>query len=143
MIIEGMHYNENCECEGCKRVSGKSKKIGGTSIAQALAEERERVSVEIEKTKNKRGINLPGAHLSISSLTDKVLEAYCKKFGLCKEKGTCQCKKELKFIAESITQALAEERKRVVMEIRKRMPSHDAVMEYLSSLDKPLTDKQP
>jgi len=43
MIIEGMHYNENCECEGCKRVSGKSKKIGGTSIAQALAEDRERV----------------------------------------------------------------------------------------------------
>jgi len=75
--------------------------------------------------------------------TEKVLEAYCKKFGLCKEKGTCQCKKELKFIAESIAQALAEERKRVVMEIGKRMPSHDAVMEYLSSLDKPLTDKQP
>jgi len=37
--------------------------------------------------------------------TEKVLEAYCKKFGLCKEKGTCQCKKELRFIAESIHQA--------------------------------------
>jgi len=36
---------------------------------------------------------------------------------------------------EIINQALAEERERVVMEIRKRMPSHDAVMEYLSSLD--------
>jgi len=70
MTIEGMHYSENCECEGCKRVSGKSKKIGATSIHQAVAEDRERV----------------------------------------------------------------------VMEIRKRMPSHDAVMEYLSSLDK-LTDK--
>jgi len=45
--------------------------------------------------------------------TEKVLEAYCKKFGLCKEKGTCQCKKELKFIAESIAQAVAEERERV------------------------------
>jgi len=45
---------------------------------------------------------------------EKVLEAYCKKFGLCKEKGTCQCKKELKFIAESIAQAVAEERERVV-----------------------------
>jgi len=41
-----------------------------------------------------------------------------------------------------IAQALAEERERVVMEIRKRMPSHDAVMEYLSSLDNPLTDKE-
>jgi len=48
MIIEGMHYNENCECEGCKRVSGKSKKIGGTSIAQAIAEDRERMRGEIE-----------------------------------------------------------------------------------------------
>jgi len=48
MIIEGMHYNENCECEGCKRMSGKSKEIGGTSIAQALAEERERVRGYIE-----------------------------------------------------------------------------------------------
>ena len=38
---------------------------------------------------------------------------------------------------EKLHQALAEERERVVMEIRKRMPSHDAVMEYLSSLDKP------
>jgi len=50
MIIKGMHYSENCECEGCKRVSGKPKKIGGTSkIAQTLAEERERVKGEIEK----------------------------------------------------------------------------------------------
>jgi len=45
--------------------------------------------------------------------TEKRLEEYCKKFGLCKEKGTCQCKEELKFIAESITQAIAEERDRV------------------------------
>jgi len=53
--------------------------------------------------------------------TEKVLEAYCKKFGLCKEKGTCQCKKELKFIAESIAQAIAEERERVMVVIdRKR-----------------------
>jgi len=43
MTIEGMHYSENCECEGCKRVSGKSKKIGATSIHQAIAEERARV----------------------------------------------------------------------------------------------------
>ena len=44
---------------------------------------------------------------------------------------TCEC------YDAGYKQALAEERKRVVMEIRKRMPSHDAVMEYLSSLDKP------
>ena len=50
--------------------------------------------------------------------TDKRLEEYCKKFGLCKEKGTCQCKEELKFIADLITQALAEERERVEKEIK-------------------------
>jgi len=45
------------------------------------------------------------------------------------------------IIEPLLQQTLVEERERVVMEIRKRMPSHDAVMEYLSSLDKPLTDK--
>jgi len=39
------------------------------------------------------------------------------------------------FITTAIAQTIAEERERVVMEIRKRMPSHDAVTEYLSSLD--------
>ena len=28
MIIEGMHYNENCECESCTTVSKKPKQIG-------------------------------------------------------------------------------------------------------------------
>jgi len=27
MIIEGMHYNENCECENCKMVSKNMKII--------------------------------------------------------------------------------------------------------------------
>lgn len=45
---------------------------------------------------------------------EKILNQYCKKFGLCKEKGTCQCKKELKFIENAINQAVAEERERVV-----------------------------
>jgi len=49
MTIEGMHYSENCECEGCKRVSGKSKKIGTTSIQQAIAEERARVRENLPK----------------------------------------------------------------------------------------------
>ena len=49
--------------------------------------------------------------------TDKRLEEYCKKFGLCKEKGTCQCKKELKFISEAIAQAIAEEREKMRGEI--------------------------
>jgi len=58
MIIKGMHYSENCECEGCKRVSGKPKKIGGTSkITQALAEDRERVRKKIEKLQND-GLNV-------------------------------------------------------------------------------------
>jgi len=72
MIIEGMHYNENCECEGCKRVSGKSKKIGrtidnawkalglkGKLIAQAIAEERERVRERVEELticRNNKGV---------------------------------------------------------------------------------------
>ena len=42
----------------------------------------------------------------------------------------------------SITQALAEDRERVVQEIKSRMPSHDAVMEYLGTLDKPLADNE-
>jgi len=53
---------------------------------------------------------VPQKHMTY---TEKRLEEYCKKFGLCKEKGTCQCKKELKFIADSIAQAIAEDRERV------------------------------
>jgi len=45
--------------------------------------------------------------------TQRRLNEYCKKFGLCKTGETCQCKKELKFIAETIHQALAEDRERV------------------------------
>jgi len=56
MIIKGMHYSETCECEGCKRVSGKSKKIGGTSIHQAIAEDRVRV-VEFIKGKSEKVTN--------------------------------------------------------------------------------------
>jgi len=52
MTIEGMHYSENCECEGCKRVSGRSKKIGATSIHQAIEEERERVKKVIDEPLN-------------------------------------------------------------------------------------------
>jgi len=63
--------------------------------------------------------------------TQKVLEAYCKKFGLCKEKGTCQCKKELKFIAESIAQALAEERERVEIE---EIPQFEGTLEALNKV---------
>jgi len=90
--------------------------------------------------------------------TEKVLEAYCKKFGLCKEKGTCQCKKELKFIAESIAQAIAEERERIEQEITKVCKYAEDYRNYdmrgvdwqsilhpsdlLSSLDKPLIDKK-
>ena len=47
-----MHYSENCECEGCKRVSGRSKKIGATSIHQAIEEERERVKKVIDEPLN-------------------------------------------------------------------------------------------
>jgi len=87
--------------------------------------------------------------------TEKRQEEYCKKFGLCKEKGTCQCKKELKFIADSITQAIAEERERMRGIIDWELTPHgyesdDKYMEHfacelkekyknkiLSSLDKP------
>jgi len=44
-------------------------------------------------------------------------DEYCKKFGLCKQKGTCQCKKELKFLEDTIAQAEQEMLKRVVGEI--------------------------
>jgi len=66
--------------------------------------------------------------------TEKRQEEYCKKFGLCKEKGTCQCKKELKFIAESITQAIAEERERVmglIEEIRGMREESNEALDYL------------
>jgi len=52
--------------------------------------------------------------------TQRRLNEYCKKFGLCKTGETCQCKKELKFIAETIHQALAEDRERVRGEIEER-----------------------
>ena len=52
--------------------------------------------------------------------TEKRLEEYCKKFGLCKENGTCQCKKELKFLTESIHQARADERKAVLDALPKK-----------------------
>ena len=92
--------------------------------------------------------------------TEKRLEEYCKKFGLCKEKGTCQCKKELKFIADSIQQALSEERKMMVGKIEKYNDEQKStaiwsdeyrdgfdhafggIWDLLSSLDKPLTDKE-
>jgi len=79
--------------------------------------------------------------------TEKRLEEYCKKFGLCKEKGTCQCKEELKFIADLITQALAEDRERVREIIKEKgHQQEDGTIwvnmdDLLSSLDKPLTDK--
>jgi len=42
---------------------------------------------------------------------EKRLEEYCKRFGLCKEKGTCQCKKELKFISETFEEGYATAKK--------------------------------
>jgi len=66
--------------------------------------------------------------------TEKRQEEYCKKFGLCKEKGTCQCKKELKFITDSITQAIAEERERMVgliEEIRGMREESNEALDYL------------
>ena len=54
--------------------------------------------------------------------TEKILEEYCKKFGLCKEKGTCQCRKELKFITKIVAQAEQEMLKRVVELIDKHDP---------------------
>jgi len=38
MIIEGMHYNENCECESCKTVSKKPKQIGSMTNKKILEE---------------------------------------------------------------------------------------------------------
>ena len=71
--------------------------------------------------------------------TEKRLEEFAKKFsdhgfdnGAENEFHSALIRR---FISESIQQATAEERERVVMEIRKRVTSHDAVMEYLSSLD--------
>ena len=49
--------------------------------------------------------------------TQRRLDKYCKKFGLCKQKGTCQCKEELKFIADLIAQAVTGERARIDKEI--------------------------
>jgi len=49
--------------------------------------------------------------------TTKRLNEYCKKFGLCKTGETCQCKKELKFIAETIHQAEQEMLKRLEQEL--------------------------
>ncbi len=48
------------------------------------------------------------------------------------------------FLAESIQQAVAEERKRVVREARQTLKKEDSdiVERVLSSLDKPLTDKE-
>ena len=42
------------------------------------------------------------------------LNEYCEKFGLCKAGETCQCKKELKFIAETIHQAEQEKIKEIL-----------------------------
>ena len=53
--------------------------------------------------------------------TEKILAEYCKKFGLCKEKGTCQCRKELKFITKIVAQAIAEEREKVRGVIKDRI----------------------
>lgn len=36
-------------------------------------------------------------------------EEYCKKFGLCKEDGMCQCKAELKFITTLIEEVKREQ----------------------------------
>jgi hypothetical protein len=47
-------------------------------------------------------------------------DEYCKQFGLCKDGGKCQCKKELKFIANQIKQAEERERERIVKEIEKK-----------------------
>jgi len=79
--------------------------------------------------------------------TEKRLERTIEQIGIASYGGisfipSSRYKSDLIKILTKLThQALAEERKRVVMEIRKRMPSHDAVMEYLSSLDNPLTVK--
>ena len=66
------------------------------------------------------------------------------------EAGQVAIKRYQELIQEELEQeltkakieAIAEERKRVVGEIKSRMPSHDAVMEYLGTLDKPLTDNE-
>ena len=83
----------------------------------------------------------------------KRLAEYCEKFGLCQQKGSCQCAKELKFISETIEQAIAEDRERVrerfiiiyrngIIDGKQGTNCEDVVIkEALSSLDKPLTDK--
>ena len=48
----------------------------------------------------------------------------------------------LNAVRPSITQAVAEERERVVQEIKSRMSSHDAVMEYLGTLNTLTTNKE-
>ena len=81
----------------------------------------------------------------------KRLAEYCEKFGLCQQKGSCQCAMELKFISETIDQAVVKERGSVVTEIKSICNSYVEEVfgcadveivrdKILSSLDK-LTDK--
>ena len=91
----------------------------------------------------------------------KRLAEYCEKFGLCQQKGSCQCAKELKFISETIDQAVAEERARAVeivsfidydfladLSNEEKYPIEYAIYSErkriqlaLADLNKPLTDK--
>ena len=58
----------------------------------------------------------------MNDYTQRQVEEYCKKFGLCKEKGNCQCEKKRRFITTAIATgiylAIAEERERVRREIK-------------------------
>ena len=79
----------------------------------------------------------------MTTYTQTRLDEYCKRFGLCKQKGTCQCKKELKFLADTIKEAAAAERERVVEAVTLKYPPNSdreelvikQILEHLDSLD--------
>lgn len=77
-------------------------------------------------------------------------DKYCQKFGLCKKDGVCQCKAELRFIKSLLTQAVQEERERIMealkydllpVQIREENPSfwqgyNETVAKIISLINK-------
>jgi len=48
-----------------------------------------------------------------NSLIERIVNNYKKKFGLCGEDGTCDCKREEKFIRKSLLETQQEARREV------------------------------